>query len=279
MVKSINDCVALSNGVKMPWLGFGTWKVKKDVENTVRMALKAGYRSIDTAAAYGNEEGVGKAIKDSGINREEIFVASKLWNSDQGYESALKAYNASLKALRLDYLDLYLIHWPVPSQGKYAESWKALVKLYNDGLVRAIGVSNFHVHHIEDIVRETGVYPMVNQVELHPWFSQKDLLKYSKEKGIQMEAYSPLMSGRLGEVLELAEISGRYGKTPAQLVLRWDIQNGVVVIPKSTKEDRIFENAFIFDFEISAPDMSKIDALNKDRRFFTDPDIMNYTGK
>ncbi len=276
MVKSINDCVALSNGVKMPWLGFGTWKVRKGVENAVGMALKAGYRSIDTAAVYGNEEGVGNAIKDSGILREELFVTSKLWNAAHGYESTLKSYDASLKALKLDYLDLYLIHWPVPSQGKYVESWKAMVKLYDDGLVRAIGVSNFHIHHIEDIVRETGVYPMVNQVELHPLLSQKNLLKYAKENGIQMEAYSPLMSGRLGEVPELAEIADSYGKTPAQLVLRWNIQNKVVVIPKSTNESRIVENASIFDFEISASDMSRIDALNKDRRFFTDPDKMDY---
>jgi len=276
VINNINDSAVLRNGVKMPWLGLGVWQAKngEEVINAVKWAIEAGYRSIDTAAAYGNEEGVGKAIKESGIAREEIFVTTKLWNADQGYESALKAFEKSRKLLGLEYVDLYLIHWPV--KGKYVDSWKALIKLYNDGLVRAIGVSNFHIHHLEDVINETGVVPMVNQVELHPWLTQKPLLEFCKANKIQVEAYSPLMRGYFREIPLLAGIGEKYGKTAAQVVLRWDLQNEIVVIPKSVKQHRIVENAGIFDFELTAEDMEKIDALNRDHRFLPDPDNVNF---
>ena len=276
MIKSISDSAVLRNGVEMPWLGLGVWQAEngEEVINAVKWALEAGYRSIDTAAAYGNEEGVGKAIKESGIAREEIFVTTKLWNADQGYESALRAFEKSRRLLDLEYIDLYLIHWPV--KGKYVDSWKALIKLYNDGLVRAIGVSNFHIHHLEDVIKKTGVVPLVNQVELHPWLTQKPLLEFCRANKIQVEAYSPLMRGHFKEIHLLAEIGEKYGKTAAQVVLRWDLQNEVVIIPKSVKQHRIIENADIFDFELTAEDMANIDALNRDHRFLPDPDNINF---
>jgi diketogulonate reductase-like aldo/keto reductase len=260
----------------MPWLGLGVWQAKngEEVINAVKWAIEAGYRSIDTAAAYGNEEGVGKAIKESGVDREKLFITTKLWNADQGYETALKAFDESRERLGLDYIDLYLIHWPV--KGKYVDSWRALIKLYNDGLVRAIGVSNFLTHHLEDIISETGVVPMVNQVELHPWLSQKPLLRFCKENNIQLEAYSPLMRGKFKEIPLLAEIGNKYGKTAAQVVLRWDLQNGIVIIPKSVNQNRIIQNANIFDFELEAEDMEKIDALNRDHRFLPHPDKIDF---
>jgi len=192
MIKNISDCTTLNNGVKMPWLGLGVWQVNDgpEVERAVIAAINAGYRSIDTAAIYGNERGVGKAIKDSGIPREELFITTKLWNAYHDYDVALKAFDDSLKSLGLDYIDLYLIHWPIPARKKYVEAWKALIKLYEEGKVRAIGVSNFHIHHIEEIINATGVIPAVNQVELHPYLTQKQLLEYCKKRGIQVEAYS-----------------------------------------------------------------------------------------
>jgi diketogulonate reductase-like aldo/keto reductase len=276
VIKSINDCTVLSNGIKMPWLGLGVWQVEDgaEVKNTVKWAIKAGYRSIDTAAAYGNEAGVGKAIKECGVAREELFITTKLWNANQGYETALKAFEKSRKLLGLEYVDLYLIHWPV--KGKYVDSWKALVKLYQDGLVRAIGVSNFHTHHLEDVMSDSGVVPMVNQVECHPWLTQKPLLNFCKANNIQLEAYSPLMHGNLNKEPLLAEIGEKYEKTAAQVVLRWDLQNEIVVIPKSVRESRIIENADIFDFQLALEDMERIDALNRDQRFLPDPDHINF---
>ena len=204
--------------------------------------MKAVYASFDTADAYGNEEEVGKAIRNSGIPREKLFITTKLWNARQreGYEASLKAFEASRKRLGLEYLDLYMIHWPI--EGKYIESWKALIKLYREGLIRAIGVCNFKIHHLEDIIGETGIVPAVNQVELHPWLTQKPLIQYCENKGIQVEAYSPLMSGHLGEVAELSALAQKYGRTPAQLVLRWDLQNNIIVIPKSSHQNRIIEH-------------------------------------
>jgi len=274
LISSIKDCTTLNNGVKMPWLGLGVWKVTdpEEVDFAVKTALKAGYASIDTAAMYGNEEGVGKAVRESGIPREQIFITTKLANKMQrkGYEAALKAFETSRKSLGLEYIDLFLIHWPV--KGKYTESWKALIKLYNEGLVRAIGVSNFLIHHLEDIINETGVVPAVNQVELHPWLNQAELVDYCKKHNIQVEAYSPLMSGHLSEVPELDEIAGKYGKTPAQIVLRWHLQRGIVIIPKSVHKERIIENSQIFDFNLSEEDMEAINSLNRDKRFLPHPD-------
>jgi diketogulonate reductase-like aldo/keto reductase len=277
MIKSITDTTVLNNGVKMPWLGLGVWKVAEgeEVERTVKAALHVGYRSIDTAAIYGNEEGVGRAIKESGVPREELFITTKVWNSAQGYDSTLNAFEESRRKLGLDYLDLYLVHWPV--QGKYKDTWKALEKLYRDGVVKAIGVSNFHVHHLEDLLTEAEIVPAVNQVEYHPRLAQRELLQFCRDKGIQLEAWSPLMQG--GELLThptILEIGRKYGKSAAQVILRWDLQNGVVTIPKSTNEARIAENADLFDFELSADDMAAIDALNEDRRVGPDPDNFDF---
>ncbi|MBS4199867.1 aldo/keto reductase [Bacillus sp. FJAT-49732] len=260
----------------MPWFGLGVWRVENGEEavNAVKAAIKNGYRSIDTAAVYQNEEGVGQGIRESGVPREDIFVTSKVWNSDQGYESTLEAFEASLKRLGLDYLDLYLIHWPV--KGKYKDTWRALEKIYKDGRVRAIGVSNFHVHHLEDLMQDAEIKPMVNQVEFHPRLTQLDLRSYCKEYGIQFEAWSPLMQGGLLENEVLAEIGKKYNKTAAQVILRWDLQSGVVTIPKSVKEHRIIENADIFDFELSNEEMEKIDELNENKRVGADPDNFNF---
>lgn len=275
MIKGISDCTTLRNGVQMPWLGLGVWRMSegKEVINAVKTALKVGYCSIDTAAVYGNESGVGKAIRESGIPREKLFITTKVWNSDQGFDSTLKAFEVSRKKLGLEYIDLYLIHWPV--RGKYKDTWKAMIKLYKEGFVRAIGVSNFHIHHLEDIMSDSELVPMVNQVEFHPLLTQVELRKFCKSNEIQFEAWSPLMQGRLDNPL-LVELGKKYGKTPAQIVLRWDLQHGVVTIPKSAHENRIIENANVFDFELSQQDMEKIDSMNENRRFGPDPDNFNF---
>jgi len=276
MAKHIADTTVLANGVKFPWLGLGVWKAKEgsEVENAVKAAIQIGYRSVDTAAVYQNEEGVGRAIKECGVPREELFITTKVWNADQGYESTLKAFETSRKKLGLEYVDLYLVHWPV--KGKYKETWKALEKLYKEGWVRAIGVSNFQVHHLKDVMEDCEVKPMVNQVEFHPYLTQKELLAFCKEQNIQLEAWSPLMQGEVVNVPEIQELAKKYGKTPAQIVLRWDLQHGVVTIPKSVKEHRIKENAELFDFELTAEDMAKLDALNKNHRFGPDPDNFDF---
>ena len=274
--KKHSDTVKLANGVEMPRLGLGVWKAKdgEEVQNAVKAAIQTGYRLIDTAAVYKNEEGVGKAIKESGVSREDLFITTKVWNDDQGYESTLQAFEESRKKLGLEYIDLYLIHWPV--KGKYKETWKALEKLYEDGLVKAIGVSNFQVHHLKDLLSDAKVKPMVNQVEFHPYLTQKELLSYCNEENIQLEAWSPLMQGEVVRVDVIKELAEKYGKTPAQIVLRWDLQHGVVTIPKSVKEHRIQENADVFDFELSREDMDKLDALNKNHRYGPDPDNFDF---
>ncbi|OMF29803.1 glyoxal reductase [Paenibacillus sp. FSL H8-0548] len=275
MTNARTESTILSNGVKMPWLGLGVWKVKDDgeAERTVTSAIEAGYRSIDTAAAYNNEEGVGAGIRNSGITRDEIFVTTKIWNSAQGYESSLAAFEESRKKLGLDVVDLLLIHWPVKE--KYKETWRALEKLYRDGYVRAIGVSNFQIHHLRDVIASGEFVPMVNQVEFHPLLTQTELLSFTKSNKIQLEAWSPLMQGNLDHSI-LAEIGAKYGKSPAQVVLRWDLQNGVITIPKSTNPVRIKENADIFDFSLTAEEISQISALNRDQRFGSDPDNFNF---
>ncbi|MBD2867482.1 aldo/keto reductase [Paenibacillus arenilitoris] len=275
MVNSLKDTTTLSNGVKMPWLGLGVWKLKDDgeTERTVLSAIEAGYRSIDTAAVYANEEGVGAAIRNSGIARDDLFITTKVWNSEQGYESSLAAFETSRKKLGIDVVDLLLIHWPV--KGKYTETWRALEKLYRDGYVRAIGVSNFHIHHLNDVFVSGEIKPMVNQVEYHPLLSQQELRQFCQTNGIQLEAWSPLMQGNLDQP-SLAEIGAKYGKSPAQVVLRWDLQNGVVTIPKSTKPGRLKENADIFDFALTQEDMEQINALNRNQRFGADPDNFNF---
>lgn len=271
-MKHITDTTTLHNGVKMPWLGLGVWKVEEgnEVETAVRTALEVGYRSIDTAKAYGNEAGVGQAIKDSGVAREDLFVTTKVWNAEQGYESTLSAFEESRRLLDLDVIDLYLIHWPV--KGMYIDTWRAMEKVYKEGKVRAIGVSNFHQHHLEHLISESEIVPMVNQVEMHPYLNQEQLRRFCEERNIQLEAWSPLMQGKFTEEPLFAELAEKYGKTQAQIVLRWDLQREIVTIPKSVTPSRIAENADIFDFELSADDMNRIMALNRDQRFGRNPE-------
>ncbi|GHD37253.1 Aldo/keto reductase [Streptomyces mirabilis] len=265
--------IILNNGVEMPQLGFGVWQVPDDeAEQAVATALESGYRSIDTAAIYGNEEGTGKAIATSGIPREELFVTTKLWNSDQGYDSTLRAFDTSLEKLGLDYLDLYLIHWPLPSRGKYIDTYKAFEKLYTDGRIKAIGVSNFYPEYLEQLIEATSVIPAVNQIELHPHLQQHAAREYHAQQGIATEAWSPLGSGKgLLEVPAIVAIAQKHNRTPAQIVLRWHIQLGNVVIPKSVTPSRIKENIDVFDFSLDTEDIAAISALNEDRRLGPDP--------
>ncbi|WP_405078848.1 aldo/keto reductase [Paenibacillus chitinolyticus] len=280
MTKHLQDTTTLYNGVKMPWLGLGVFKVEEGPElvEAVKTAIKNGYRSIDTAAVYGNEEGVGQGIREglaeTGLSREELFVTSKVWNADQGYESAIGAFEVSLRKLGLDYLDLYLIHWPV--QGKYKDTWRALEAIYESGKARSIGVSNFHIHHLQDLLQDAKIKPMVDQVEFHPCLTQEELRAYCREQGIQFEAWSPLMQGKLLDNEVLKSIADRHGKSVAQVILRWDLQNGVVTIPKSTKEHRIIENASVFDFELTADEMNRISGLNENKRVGPDPDNFDF---
>jgi diketogulonate reductase-like aldo/keto reductase len=276
MAKNLQDSTLLHNGVKMPWFGLGVFKVEDGAEvvNSVKWAIEAGYKSIDTAAVYGNEEGVGQGIKESGVSREELFITTKVWNADQGYESTLKAFDESMKKLGLEYLDLYLVHWPV--EGKYKDTWRALETLYKEGKIKAIGVSNFQIHHLEDVIKDAEIVPMVNQVEYHPRLTQKELQAFCRQHSIQLEAWSPLMQGKLLDDETLTEIAEKHGKSVAQVILRWDLQNEVVTIPKSVKEHRIYDNASIFDFELSQEEMERIDGLNRDERVGPDPDNFDF---
>ncbi|CAM5427620.1 MULTISPECIES: aldo/keto reductase [Streptomyces] len=269
--------IILNNGVEMPQLGFGVWQVP-DAEATraVGTALEAGYRSIDTAAIYGNEAGTGRAIAASGVPREDIFVTTKLWNGDQGYDSTLRAFDTSLEKLGLEYVDLYLIHWPAPSRDKYVDTYKAFEKLHADGRIRAIGVSNFLPEHLERLFGETSVVPAVNQIELHPHLQQHASRALHAERGIATEAWSPLGSGKgLLEVPAIVAIAQKHGRTPAQIVLRWHLQIGNVVIPKSVTPSRIKENIEVFDFSLDDEDLAAISALNEDRRIGSDPADVN----
>ncbi|MDH2364132.1 aldo/keto reductase [Priestia megaterium] len=280
MMKNLQDTVTLHNGVKMPGFGLGVFKVEEGPElvNAVKIAIKHGYRSIDTAAIYGNEEGVGRGIreglKEAGISRENVFVTSKVWNADLGYDATIAAYETSLKKLELDYLDLYLIHWPV--EGKYKETWRALETLYKEGKVKAIGVSNFQVHHLKDLMEDAKIKPVINQVEYHPRLTQKELQAFCENHHIQLEAWSPLMQGELLNNEVLTEIANKHNKSVAQVILRWDVQNGIITIPKSTKEHRIVENASIFDFELTKEEIERIDELNQNHRVGPDPDNFDF---
>jgi len=279
-MNNINSRVKLNNGIEMPVVGLGVFQVEDGqvVIDSVKAAIKNGYRSIDTAAIYGNEEGVGQGIKEAieenGISREDLFITSKVWNADLGYQSTIDAFELSLKKLDLDYLDLYLIHWPV--EGKYVESWKALETLYKAGKVKAIGMSNFQIHHLQDVLGIAEIKPMVNQVELHPLLSQVELRNFLKENSIQVEAWAPLMQGQLFENETLLKIAKAHNKSIAQIVLRWHLQNEIVIIPKSIKEHRIQENANIFDFELTTEEMKTIDALNQNHRVGPDPDNFDF---
>lgn len=257
--------VTLNNGVRIPQLGFGVWKVPNDeAKPAVSKAIEIGYRLIDTAMIYKNEEGVGQAVKESGIPREELFITTKVWNSDHGYDNTLRAFDDNLQRLGMDYVDLYLIHWPAPQFDQYVDTYKALETLYKGGRVKAIGVCNFDINHLERIMEECEVVPVVNQVECHPYFQQKELKDFCKKSNIIVEAYSPLMNGK--DVLKDEVIKGlaeKYRRTPAQVILRWHIQTGVVVIPKSVTPSRIEENFNVFDFELNEEDMSKIAHIDK----------------
>jgi len=278
-MKNITDLLGtfkLHNGVEMPYFGLGTYQADNDQEviDAVKYALDFGYRHIDTASVYGNEEGVGKGIKASSVAREDIFVVSKVWNSDQGYESTLKAFEGSLDRLDVDYLDLYLIHWPVKE--KYNDTWRALEKLYREKRVRAIGVSNFLKHHLEVVLQDAEIVPMVNQMEFHPYVVQQDLVDFCTSKGIQYEAWSPFMQGKLFKLDICKELSEKYNKSPAQIILRWNLQKGVVTIPKSSKSSRIAANADIFDFELSQEEISQLDDLDRGERIGPHPDNFDF---
>ncbi|MUK89815.1 aldo/keto reductase [Ornithinibacillus sp. L9] len=269
--------VTLNNGLKMPQLGFGVWQVPdEEATPAVAKALEVGYRSIDTAKVYQNENGVGRALAASDIPREELFITTKVWNSDQGYENTLKAFDASLERLGLDYVDLYLIHWPTPEFDEYVDTYKALEKLYKDGKVKAIGVCNFNVEHLERLLNECDVVPAVNQVECHPYLQQSELKAFCKEHDIYLEAWSPLMQG--GEVLNHDVVTGiaqKYSKTPAQVIIRWHLQYENIVIPKSVTPSRIEENFNVFDFELSKEDMAEMAKLNRNQRKGPEPNEMN----
>lgn len=272
------EWTTLNNDVKMPMLGLGVYKVEDGAVtvDTVKAALDADYRLIDTAAIYQNEESVGQALREAGVPREDVFVTTKLWNEFHGFDEALQAFQDSLDRLGLEYVDLFLIHWPMPRFGKFVETYKALEQLYEEGRVRAIGVSNFEIEHLEQIIQSCSIVPAVNQVEIHPYLSQKELIAFCKRYDIQIQAWSPLMKGR--EALEddtIVEIAKRHDKSPAQVILRWHLQNGVAVIPKSVTPSRIKENIQVFDFTLTNEEMAAIDALNRDERTGSDPKEMH----
>jgi len=275
-ITDIQGTVTLSNGVKMPYLGLGVFKSRDgdEVMNAVTYALESGYRHIDTAAVYKNEAGVGEAIKKHHIGRSEVFITSKVWNSDQGYDSTIKAFYESLERLGTDYLDLYLVHWPVA--GKFKDTYRALETLYNEGKVKAIGVSNFLAHHLDELLESAKIRPMVNQIEYHPHLTQPNLIQKCLELNIRPEAWSPLMQGQIFDIKELQKLTNKYDKNVAQIVLRWNLQKGIITIPKSVNKQRIQSNANIFDFEISDEDIKTIDHLNQDQRIGPDPDNFNF---
>ena len=276
MVQSIEEVATLRNGVDMPWFGLGVFLIQdgEPVEKAVQWALEAGYRSIDTAAVYRNERGVGNAIDRSAVPREEIFVTTKVWNTDQGFDSTLKAFDASLNRLRMEYVDLYLVHWPV--KGKYKETWQAMEKIYHSGRAKAIGVSNFLEHHLTDVMETAEVPPMVDQVEFHPRLQQPELQEFCRQYDIQLEAWRPIMRGQVNDIPELEDLAQKYGKTPVQVTLRWMIQKGIVTIPKSENKERIRSNADIFEFEIEPGDLATIDGLDRDERLGEHPDVFHF---
>ncbi|OBQ54118.1 aldo/keto reductase [Tamlana sp. s12] len=276
-ITDISGFFTLRNGVKMPYLGLGVYLSKdgQEVTNAVHWALEAGYRHIDTAAIYRNEKGVGEGIKTSNVSRKDIFVVNKVWNSDQGYEKTLKAFDKSLKQLQLDYIDLYLVHWPVT--GQYKDTWRALEELYRQKKVRAIGVSNFLKHQLEDLMESATIIPMVNQMEFHPYLVQQELIDFCQQHQIQYEAWSPLMQGKVFDLPELQLLANKYNKCIAQIVLRYNLQKGIACIPKSSKRKRIISNADIFDFELSEADTTYLDDMDRNHRFGPNPDNFEWS--
>ncbi|MGL4199782.1 MAG: aldo/keto reductase [Allorhizobium sp.] len=265
--------IALNDGARIPQVGLGVWQTPNDeAALAVKAALDAGYRHVDTAAVYENEEGVGEGLRQSGLARGDIYLTTKLWNTEQGYDQTLRAFDASLKRLGTDYVDLYLIHWPSAHRGLFVDTWKALVKLKEEGRAKSIGVSNFYPEHIERIVAETGVVPVINQIELHPDFQQRENRAFHEKHKIATQSWSPLGQGKLLGHPTITEIATRLGRTPAQVIIRWHIQNGLVVIPKSVTPSRIAENFKVFDFSLSADDLDKLNALDdKSARIGPDP--------
>ncbi|WP_327190982.1 aldo/keto reductase [Streptomyces xinghaiensis] len=271
--------VTLNNGARMPQLGFGVWQIPDDeAAAAVAAALEAGYRSIDTAAVYGNETGTGAGIARSGVPREDVFVTTKVWNSDHGYDATLRAFDTSLEKLGLDYVDLYLVHWPLPKRDRYVETYRALEKIKEDGRARAIGVSNFLPGHLTRLLDETSVVPAVNQIELHPWFQQAGSRAFHAEHGIATEAWSPLGQGKgLLDDPVIARLAARHDRTPAQIVLRWHLQLGNVAIPKSATPARIRENFDVFGFELGEDDMAALATLDSTRRLGADPATADFS--
>lgn len=283
-MNSLRDCYQLTNGVQIPCLGFGTWQTPngETAVSAVKEAIRLGYRHIDTASGYGNEESVGIAVKQSGIAREDIFITSKLFNPDHGYENTMKAFEQTMKNLDMDYLDLYLIHWPNPIkyrdcwQEANAGSWKAFEELYVAGRIRSIGISNFHPRHIDELMKTATITPMVNQIRLCPGDTQDEVVDYCKARNILLEAYSPLGTGSVFEVPEMQDIARKYGKTIAQICIRWSLQMGFLPLPKSVTESRIKENAEVFDFELSAQDIQMISDLKGCCGYSQNPDLATF---
>ena len=273
MIRSLNNCAVLNNGVEMPWLGLGVFKVEdgQTVINAVKYAVEAGYKLIDTASIYQNEKGVGLAIRECAVAREALFITSKIWNKDQGYDSTLKAFDITMANLQLEYLDLYLIHWPMPKNRDYIATWKAMERLYREGRIRAIGVSNFEPEWIQDIIDECEIVPMVNQVECHPYFQQEKLRAYCREKKVHVQAWAPLAQGKILGDEKLIKLAEKYGKSAAQFVIRWALQSGLLTIPKSIRQDRIISNADVFDFVIDEEDMEAMKGFDANTRVGPDP--------
>lgn len=269
--------ITLNDGVQIPQLGLGVWQLTDEQAHaSSTAALAAGYRHIDTAMIYGNEAGVGRAIAESDVPRDEIFVTTKLWNADQGFDSTLRAYDASLKLLRLETIDLYLIHWATPAKNAFPATWRAMVQLQKEGRVRSIGVSNFNADHLERIIGDTGVKPSVNQIEIHPDFVQHDLVQFCQTQGIHTESWSPLgQGGELLNQLALKTIAADHGRTVAQVILRWHLQTGHIVIPRSSNPGRIVQNFTVFDFELTAEDMATIASIDQGKRLGPDPASFN----
>jgi diketogulonate reductase-like aldo/keto reductase len=275
-MRDLSSTVKLSDGVEIPWVGLGVFKSPpgKETEQAVRWALETGYRHIDTAAYYQNEADVARGLAASGVPREKVFLTTKVWNSDQGFDSTLKAFDRSRKNLGVDVVDLYLVHWPV--KGKFLDTWRAMERLLSQGKVRAIGVSNFLVHHLEELTKSCSVRPVINQVEFHPFLVQKDLLDFDTRSGVRHEAWSPLTRGRRLDDPVITAVAKKHGRTNAQVVLRWDLQLGVVTIPKSVHRERILENSRVFDFQLDADDMARISELDAGARIGPNPDTITF---
>ncbi|WJY35054.1 aldo/keto reductase [Streptomyces sp. P9-2B-1] len=268
--------ITLNNGVEIPQLGFGTFQIApQETRETTLAALKAGYRHIDTAQMYGNEKEVGEAVRDSGLDRGDVFVTSKLDNGAHAYDDALRAFEGTMEKIRLDYLDLFLIHWPLPDRGDFVETWKALEEIYRSGRVKSIGVSNFQPHHLRRLLDGSVVVPAVNQIEVHPYLTQDAVRSFGAEHGIATEAWSPIAQGKVLDDPTLVRIAERVGKSTAQVTLRWHLQRGDIVFPKSVTRRRIEENFDLFDFELTEGDIGEINALNRDERTGLDPDRFN----